>query len=100
MPDTLQFDFTQNYENLSLSGAAGAAAGAAIQKLNDGGGAGAAVGAAGTAALISAGKSYLASKVGEGVAGVGAFLAVGAVINPLLEVVKSSSTKVKSECLS
>ena len=87
MPDTLQFDFTQNYENLSLSGAAGAAAGAAIQKLNDGGGAGAAVGAAGTAALISAGKSYLASKVGEGVAGVGAFLAVGAVINPLLEVI-------------
>ena len=87
MPDTLQFDFTQNYENLSLSGAAGAAAGAAIQKLNDGGGAGAAAGAAGTAALISAGKSYLASKVGEGVAGVGAFLAVGAVINPLLEVI-------------
>ena len=87
MPDTLQFDFTQNYENLSLSGAAGAAAGAAIQKLNDGGGDGAAVGAAGTAALISAGKSYLASKVGEGVAGVGAFLAVGAVINPLLEVI-------------
>jgi len=87
MPDTLQFDFTQNYENLSLSGAAGAAAGAAIQKLNDGGGAGAAAGAAGTAALISAGKSYLAEKVGEGVAGVGAFLAVGAVINPLLEVI-------------
>lgn len=87
MPDTLQFDFTQNYENLSLSGAAGAAAGAAITKLNEGGGAGGAALAAGTAALISAGKSYLASKVGEGVAGVGAFLAVGAVINPLLEVI-------------
>jgi hypothetical protein len=87
MPDTLQFDFTQNYENLSLSGAAGAAAGAAIQKVNEGGGMGDAGVAAFKAGAISKARDFVAGKIGEGVAGVGAFLALGAVINPLLEVI-------------
>ena len=90
MPDTLQFDFTQNYENLSLSGAVGAAAGAAAQTLKNGGGPNAAIGSATVAAAITKAKDVVKGFVGEGVAGVGAFLTLGAVVNPILEVIYQS----------
>jgi hypothetical protein len=86
MPDTLQFDFTQNYENLSLSGAAGAAAGAAMQKLQEGGGPNSAVGSAVKAGLIAKARDYAKEKVGD-LGSLGGFLALGAVVNPLLEVI-------------
>lgn len=86
MPDTLQFDFTQNYENLSLSGAAGAAAGAAMQQLQNGGGPNSAVGSAVKAGLIAKARDYAKEKVGD-LGSLGGFLALGAVVNPLLEVI-------------
>ena len=86
MPDTLQFDFTQDYESLSLTGAAGAAAGAAMQELQAGGGGASVVGSAVKAGLIAKARDYAKEKVGD-LGSLGGFLALGAVVNPLLEVI-------------
>jgi hypothetical protein len=82
MPDTLQFDYQQDYENLSLSSTAAGIAGAA---------------AAGTigkeessfTAAIKAIPAVIQSEANKRLGAVGAlggFLATGAVVNPLLEV--------------
>ena len=82
MPDTLQFDYQQDYENLSLSSTAAGIAGAA---------------AAGTIgkeesffrAAIKSIPAVIQSEANKRLGAVGAlggFLATGAVVNPLLEV--------------
>lgn len=86
MPDTLQFDYTQDYETLSLGATAAGIAGAA---------------AAGTigqdqSAFTAAIKSIPAVVQAEAnkrlgaVGALGGFLATGAVVNPLLEVLYRS----------
>jgi hypothetical protein len=89
MPDTLQFDYQQNYENLSLSGAAGAGAAAAITEMQNSGKLGGAAIAGVMAAATAKIKDIAKGRVGD-LGTLGAFLSLGAVINPILEVIYQS----------
>ncbi len=93
MPDTLQFDFAQNYENLSLSGFLGAGAGATLQELKKNGSnlenAGTILSSAAKAAGIAGLSNFAKSKFGA-LGTLGGFVALGAVVNPLLEVIYQS----------
>jgi hypothetical protein len=93
MPDTLQFDFAQNYENLSLSGFLGAGAGATLQELKEKGSnlenAGTILSSAVKAAGIAGLSNFAKSKFGA-LGTLGGFVALGAVVNPLLEVIYQS----------
>lgn len=88
MPDTLQFEYKQNYEQLSLAQtAAGLVGGSVAKNIAEG---------QYTEAFRSAAKSIPAlaqqqanQRLGA-VGAVGGFLATGAVVNPLLEVLYSS----------
>lgn len=89
MPDTLQFDYQQNYENLSLSGAAGAGVAAAITEMQNGGKLGDVGSAAAMAAAAAKLKDIAKGRVGD-LGTLGAFLTLGAVVNPILEVIYQS----------
>jgi hypothetical protein len=93
MPDTLQFDYQQNYENLSLSGVLGAGAGATLQELKKNGSnlenAGTILSSAIKAAGIAGLSNFAKSKFGA-LGTLGGFIALGAVVNPLLEVIYQS----------
>ena len=83
MPDTLQFDYTQDYESLSLGATAAGIAG---------GSAAGSIGQEGQGAFTTALKSIPAVIQAEAnkrlgaIGALGGFLATGAVVNPLLEV--------------
>jgi hypothetical protein len=86
MPDTLQFDYTQDYESLSLaSTAAGIAGSSAVGTIGEN-----------QSAFVAAIKSIPAVIQAEAnkrlgsVGALGGFLATGAVVNPLLEVLYKS----------
>jgi hypothetical protein len=89
MPDTLQFDYQQYYENLSLSGAAGAGVAAAITEMQNGGKLGDVGSAAAMAAAAAKLKDIAKGRVGD-LGTLGAFLTLGAVVNPILEVIYQS----------
>lgn len=84
MPDTLQFDFKQNYDDLSLtSSLVGLVGVAAAEQIKEG---------ADREKFLDAAKA-VASRIGSGLGDIGragAFLAFGAVVNPLLEVIYKS----------
>lgn len=84
MPDTLQFGFRQNYDELSLtSNMAGLVGTSAAEQIMEGGD---------IEKFKDAVKAFLARK-GEGLGDIGragAFLGFGAVINPMLEVIYRS----------
>lgn len=84
MPDTLNFGFRQNYDELSLtSNMAGLVGTSAAEQIMEGGN---------IEKFKDAVKAYLARK-GEGLGDIGragAFLGFGAVINPMLEVIYKS----------
>lgn len=81
MPDTLQFDFRQNFEELSLtSGLSGLVGVAAAEQLIAGGD---------TEKFKDAVKAA-ASRIGPDVVRAGAFIGIGAVVNPMLEVIYKS----------
>lgn len=84
MPDTLQFEYKQNYDELSLTRDLVGTAGVAIaEQLMEGGN---------KQKALDAVKAYLTKK-GEGVGDIGragAFLGFGAVVNPMLEVIYNS----------
>lgn len=84
MPDTLQFDFRQNYDELSLtSNLAGLVGVSAADQIMNG---------LNGQKLLDAVKAYgstAAAKLGD-IGRAGAFLGIGAVINPMLEVIYKS----------
>jgi len=81
MPDTLNFDFRQNFEELSLtSGLSGLVGVAAAEQLIAGGD---------TEKFKDAVKAA-ASRIGPDVVRAGAFIGIGAVVNPMLEVIYKS----------
>lgn len=85
MPDTLQFDFRQNYDELSLtSNLAGLVGVSAADQIMNG---------LNGQKILDAVKAYgsmAAAKAGGDIGRAGAFLAVGAVVNPMLEVIYKS----------
>lgn len=85
MPDTLQFDFKQNYDELSLTSGIGGLAGVAVAEQIEAGG--------NTEKMKDAVKAAL-GRIGQSIAGdigrAGAFLSTGVVINPMLEVIYNS----------
>jgi hypothetical protein len=85
MPDTLQFDFGQNYEDLSLTrNIAGLVGVAAAEQLVEGGD---------KEKFLDAVKAVGARIAGESLGDIGragAFLTFGSVVNPMLEVIYSS----------
>jgi hypothetical protein len=86
MPDTLQFDYQQDYESLSLGAtAAGIGAGAAAGTAGTKQGAFTAAIKAIPAAVQAAANARLGA-----IGALGGFLATGAVVNPLLEVLYRS----------
>jgi hypothetical protein len=85
MPETVQFGFSQNYDQLSLiSGLAGLAGVAITEQIDSGGN---------TQKLLDAAKVAItragASSLGD-IGRAGAFLGFGSVINPMLEVIYKS----------
>lgn len=93
MPDTLQYTFAQNYENLSLGnelgGKAAAAGKSVLEDMEKGAGVGdaAKTGLKGPAATAAAQKAFelAGKKLGESSAKAAAFLTLGGVNNPMLE---------------
>jgi hypothetical protein len=85
MPDTLQFDFGQNYEDLSLTrNLAGLVGVAAAEQLVEGGD---------KEKFLDAVKAVGARVAGEALGDIGragAFLTFGGVVNPMLEVIYNS----------
>ena len=84
MPDTLQFGFRQNYDELSLTSNLAGLVGSSIAEQ--------VVGGFDTGKLLDAVKAYASIK-GAGLGDIGragAFLGIGAVVNPMLEVIYKS----------
>jgi len=93
MPDTLSFDHSQGFGDLQLGNELGGKAAAAGKSLIDGSKEGSVRNKVGDAALVAA--AQVAQKaaggvIGEGSAAAGAFLALGGVNNPMLELIYQS----------
>lgn len=93
MPDTLSFDHSQGWGELQLGNELGGKAASAGKSLIDGSKEGSVKNKVGDTALIAA--AQVAQKaaggvIGEGSAAAGAFLALGGVNNPMLELIYQS----------
>ena len=94
MPDTINFDHSQGYGDLQLGNEKGGKIAAAGKSIIDGAKEGSSGKKAGDAAIVAAaqlfGQKALAKAVGEQSATAGAFLALGGVTNPMLELIYQS----------
>jgi hypothetical protein len=93
MPDTVNFDHSQGYGDLQLGNEKGGKAMNVAKSILDSKKEGSAVNKTGDAALVAAAQalqSVAAKGIGEGSATAGAFLALGGVNNPMLEMIYQS----------